>query len=176
MSNLLCWIWPYLMGGLIAWLLAGWLARGGQSATTTVNELASSMPPRPTVPTAAPVVAAAGAAATAVVDRAAALRPIDIDVDAARAAGIELKGPDDLEIIEGVGPKIAELLNAAGIRRFRDLAVAVPADLQKILDQAGPHFRLAHPDTWPEQAMLAAHNHWRALKQLQDVLVGGVRK
>ena len=39
------------------------------------------------------------------------------DVNAARAAGFDIKRPDDLEIIEGIGPKIAELFYQLGIRR-----------------------------------------------------------
>ena len=33
---------------------------------------------------------------------------------------------------------------------------------------------MANPGTWPDQAHLAAHNRWTALKALQDVLDGGV--
>ncbi len=98
-----------------------------------------------------------------------------IDLKAARAAGFTIKGVDDLEIIEGIGPKIAELLNAAGVRRFAELATMTPAQIQPILDAAGPNFKLADPGTWPEQADLAARNRWLALKALQDVLDAGKR-
>ena len=50
-----------------------------------------------------------------------------------------------------------------------------PAQIQPILDKGGPNFKLAVPDTWPEQAMLAAHNHWQSLKSLQDALNAGQR-
>jgi predicted flap endonuclease-1-like 5' DNA nuclease len=100
-----------------------------------------------------------------------------IDLAAAHAAGFTtVKGDDDLEIVEGIGPKIAELLKAAGIHRFSELAAASPAQIQTILDAAGEHYRLAKPDTWPEQAELAMRNRWRALKSLQDVLIAGNRK
>ena len=79
-------------------------------------------------------------------------------------------------MLEGIGPKIADLLRAAGVRRFWQLAQMSPAQIQPILDAAGSHYKLAVPDTWPEQASLAANNHWRALKTLQDALSGGVRK
>lgn len=101
--------------------------------------------------------------------------PALIDIAAARAAGFNLKGPDDLEIIEGIGPKIAELLHANGVKTFAQLANMSPADIQPILDKAGPSFRMARPETWPEQADLAARNHWRALLLLQQSLTGGVR-
>ena len=101
--------------------------------------------------------------------------PMPIDLAAAKAAGFTLKGPDDLEIIEGIGPKIAELFYAEGIHTFAALAQMTPAQIQPILDKAGPHFRLADPETWPEQSDLAARNRWRALKSLQDVLNVGKR-
>lgn len=101
--------------------------------------------------------------------------PAAIDIAAARAAGFNLKGADDLEIIEGIGPKIAELLHANGVKTFAQLANMTPAEIQPLLDKAGPSFRMARPETWPEQADLAARNHWRALTLLQQSLTGGVR-
>ncbi len=83
--------------------------------------------------------------------------------------------PDDLKIIEGIGPKIAGVLQKAGIRTFRDLASADVERLQKILEDAGPRYRLADPDTWPEQAALAANGKWEELEKLQDALKGGRR-
>jgi predicted flap endonuclease-1-like 5' DNA nuclease len=102
------------------------------------------------------------------------LPPI-IDVNAAKAAGLPLKSADDLEIIEGIGPKIAELLRADGITTFFELSNSTPDKIRAILDKAGPNFRVADPGTWPEQADLAAHNRWRALKSLQDILIAGHR-
>jgi predicted flap endonuclease-1-like 5' DNA nuclease len=100
-----------------------------------------------------------------------------IDLKAAHDAGFtSVKGDDDLEIVEGIGPKIAELLRLSGINRFSELAASSPAQIQTILDAAGEHYRLADPETWPEQAELATRNRWRALKSLQDVLVAGIRK
>lgn len=81
---------------------------------------------------------------------------------------------DDLQKIEGVGPKIAELLRADGIRSFGDLAAADTQRLQALLDAAGPRFKLAQPDTWVAQAKLAAAGDWTALRALQDSLTGGV--
>jgi predicted flap endonuclease-1-like 5' DNA nuclease len=99
-----------------------------------------------------------------------------LDLAAAKAAGFDVKGDDDLEIVEGIGPKIAELCKQAGIHTFAQLAACETPRLQAILDVAGPHFRLANPETWPEQAELAMRNCWRALKSLQDVLIAGNRK
>jgi len=101
--------------------------------------------------------------------------PIALDRTAAKEAGFTVTGEDDLEIIEGIGPKIADLLRAAGVNTFATLSRTTPAAIRTILDAAGPAFRIANPETWPEQSALAAHNQWRALKALQDVLNAGNR-
>ena len=82
--------------------------------------------------------------------------------------------PDDLRRIEGIGPKISGVLQEAGIMTFAQLAKADASTLQQILDQAG--IRLADPETWPEQARLAAAGEWDALQKLQDELKGGRRE
>ena len=77
---------------------------------------------------------------------------------------------DDLKKIEGIGPKIAETLTAAGIVSFANLAKAKPAKISEIIEGVrGNHV----PDTWPEQAKLAADGKWDELKVLQDKLDGG---
>jgi large subunit ribosomal protein L21 len=81
--------------------------------------------------------------------------------------------PDDLKKIEGIGPKIAETLVAAGMATFADLAKAKPAKIAEIIaDVRGNHVT----DTWPKQAKLAADGKWDELKELQDRLDGGVEK
>ena len=79
--------------------------------------------------------------------------------------------PDDLEVIEGIGPKIAGLLRDAGITSFAELAATSVARLEEILSDA--KLNLASPETWPEQAELAAAGDWDALTSLQDQLKGG---
>ena len=80
---------------------------------------------------------------------------------------------DDLKIIEGIGPKIAELLNADGIITFKDLAGTSVERIQGILDAAGPRYRMHDPSTWPNQSQLAADGKMDELKILQDNLKGG---
>ena len=62
--------------------------------------------------------------------------------------------PDDLTIIEGIGPKVARVLNEAGIQSFADLAKAKVDEVQKILDAAG--LQMMNPEGWIEQAKLAS--------------------
>lgn len=80
---------------------------------------------------------------------------------------------DDLTKIEGIGPKIRGLLHDAGIATFADLADTAVARLQAILDEAGGQYRTAVPESWPDQAKLAAAGDWDALQALQDRLEGG---
>jgi predicted flap endonuclease-1-like 5' DNA nuclease len=82
--------------------------------------------------------------------------------------------PDDLTLLEGIGPKIASLLQAAGITTFTQLAEADLGRLSQILKDAGLQ-HLANPATWPEQAGLAAAGKWEELKVLTDNLKGGRR-
>ncbi len=80
---------------------------------------------------------------------------------------------DDLEKIEGIGPKIAEVLTEAGIATFAQLAEAAPEQIREILDNAGSQFAAHDPATWPKQAELAAAGKWDELKAWQDELLGG---
>jgi large subunit ribosomal protein L27 len=83
-------------------------------------------------------------------------------------------GKDDLTIVEGIGPKINDLLVAGGIDTFENLANASIEAIQAILDEAGPSFRIAKPATWPAQSALCASGSWEELKALQDRLTAGV--
>jgi len=82
--------------------------------------------------------------------------------------------PEDLTIIEGIGPKIQQLLKDGGINTWQDLANAEVEKIQEILSEAGSNFRLAKPATWPQQAALAAKGLWAELQQLQERLQGGI--
>ncbi|CAH0994506.1 hypothetical protein EMA8858_00616 [Emticicia aquatica] len=80
---------------------------------------------------------------------------------------------DDLKLIEGIGPKIADLLINAGIVTFADLAATTAQKVSEILDAAGPKFAMHTPTTWPAQAELARDGKWNELKELQDKLNAG---
>ena len=81
--------------------------------------------------------------------------------------------PDDLKKIEGIGPKIAEILNNAGINTFADLANSTPEKVRELLTEAGPRFASHDPTTWPKQSKMAADGEWEALEKWQDELDGG---
>lgn len=80
---------------------------------------------------------------------------------------------DDLTKIEGVGPKISEILQENGITSFSVLGDTKVEKLNEILSEAGSRYKSHDPKTWPEQAKLAADGKWDELKKLQDELDGG---
>ncbi len=82
---------------------------------------------------------------------------------------------DDLTRIEGIGPKVAALLNERGVHSYAQLSKARPEQLYELLAAAGPTYQLAEASaaTWPEQARLAAQGRWTELLNLQDELKGG---
>ena len=80
---------------------------------------------------------------------------------------------DDLKIIEGIGPKIAEILIAAGIATFAELAKTKATKVKEILEAAGSRYKMHDPTSWPKQADLAAKGKMDELKKLQDELNGG---
>lgn len=80
---------------------------------------------------------------------------------------------DDFRKIEGIGPKIAELLNNVGISTFVELANADVDKIIGILEEAGGRYKSHDPTTWPAQAEFAASGNWDKLKEWQDKLDGG---
>lgn len=97
--------------------------------------------------------------------------PVPAPVEAAAPAT-----PDDLEKIEGIGPRISALLQEAGITTFAQLAKTEVSQLQQILQKAGSRFKMADPSSWPEQAELAAAGKWAEFEILQSRLAGGRRR
>ena len=80
---------------------------------------------------------------------------------------------DDLKKIEGIGPKIAEVLAEAGVTTFSAIAKMDRDAIKVILDTVAT-LKSKEPKTWPQQAALAADGKWDELKVLQDELMGGV--
>ena len=80
---------------------------------------------------------------------------------------------DDITLIEGIGPKAAEVLAAAGITTFSQLASAKAEDLKQMLDDSDGSFNAIDTTTWPQQAELAAAGKMDELKALQDELKSG---
>lgn len=168
-----CCFWWFLLGVLVGWLL-NWLlcklfnCRCKESHTHHAPQAVDHAPveAKPVVSEPAPIAKAVPVAPTPKV--------YILDTAAAKAAGFKLKGKDDLTVIEGIGPKINELFIKAGFSTFEQVSKMSEAQMQKILDEAGPRYRLAKPGTWAKQAALCNENKWAELKKLQDELKGGV--
>lgn len=82
-----------------------------------------------------------------------------------------LTAVDDLTRIEGIGPRVAKVLNDAGITTFEALARAEPGEVQTTLNAAG--LQMMSPEGWIEQASLAAKGDWEGFQRLQNELKGG---
>lgn len=95
---------------------------------------------------------------------------------AKKAAPKKAAKADDLKKIEGVGPKAAEAMVAAGLDTFAKVAKAKPEAIATILSEASSNLAHLVTDTWPKQAKLAADGKWDELKELQDRLDGGIEK
>jgi predicted flap endonuclease-1-like 5' DNA nuclease len=160
-----------VIGGLGASVSSS-VSSSTHATTATVSNLVSSVVGGVT----AVGVAATKATSSVTGDASAAVNAHEatIDVAAAKLAGIIVKDADDLEVIEGIGPKICALFHAAGQKTFTQVSKMSIADMSTILDNAGARFKLANPETWAQQAQLAAHNQWTDLKALQDKLTAGV--
>ena len=78
-----------------------------------------------------------------------------------------------LTLIEGIGPKIAGLLNDAGIKTFDKLAKTKVSKLKEILAAAGSRYQMHDPSTWAAQAKLADAGKMDVLKAYQADLKGG---
>jgi predicted flap endonuclease-1-like 5' DNA nuclease len=81
--------------------------------------------------------------------------------------------PDDLKVVEGIGPKIEQLLNKEGILTFAQLATTAPERIKEILIAGGSRFQMHDPTTWPAQSALARDGKWDELKVWQDALNKG---
>ena len=165
MSAFACCFWWFLLGLLLGWLLnwllSKWTRKDDSGSGSTSGSVSG-------------VVGAVGAAATGAT--ATHLMSGGADKSLALAAGFRIKGNDDLEVIEGIGPKIAGLFKDSGTHTFAQLAALSQAQMHKVLENGGSRFKLANPSTWAQQAQLCHENRWAELQTLQDNLSAGVDK
>jgi predicted flap endonuclease-1-like 5' DNA nuclease len=144
-------------------------ARAAEAPKAVERPVPPPVAPRPVAPPPTPVTPAPVIPASA--RMAEAPKPVEQPVPPPKPAAPPK--PDDLKIIEGIGPKIASLLAAAGITTFNQLASTDVNRLSQIVRDA--HLAMSDPTTWPEQARLAAAGDWNGLQKLQDSLKGGRR-
>ena len=83
----------------------------------------------------------------------------------------------NLTIIEGIWPKLEELLNINWIYSYKDLANSDILKIKNILKSAGKRYLMLHnPETWWKQALLADKKNFKELKNYQNKLVKWVEK
>lgn len=80
--------------------------------------------------------------------------------------------PEDLKVVEGIGPKIELLLKESGIKGLKDLSVVPVEDLKEILAKGGTRYRLNDPTSWPEQARLLVSGEFDKFKNFTSNLFG----
>ena len=93
------------------------------------------------------------------------------EADALAIAAAVLGTPvrqDDLTLIVGIGPTIADLCTGIGIQTWRDLAQTEVSLLRTMLHDAGARFKSHDPSTWPEQAALLADGHWEEFRAFAE--------
>ncbi|MFC0186263.1 Predicted 5' DNA nuclease, flap endonuclease-1-like, helix-3-turn-helix (H3TH) domain [Pseudarcicella hirudinis] len=100
-------------------------------------------------------------------------KPVSLTGSASNLTTFQDERSDDLKKIEGIGTKIEDLLNEAGIKNFARLSITTVDRLNEVLKAAGPRFQMHDPTTWPAQAKLAAEGRWEELKKWQDELNAG---
>lgn len=148
------WVWIFLVVFLVFLLFGLWVRARGRGVVKPEKETISAANEPRSQPRPKPV------------------EPQPEPISPARLSAAQLTRPDNLEIIEGIGPRIAAIINAGGITTFARLADTSPAELQALLKAAA--FRApADTTTWPQQARLAANGDWEALQQLQNRLKAG---
>ena len=145
------------------------LAKPAKKAAAPVAEKAA---PKKAAKVEAPVAETPVVVETPVVEAPVAETPV---VEAAPKAEKAPKAPklNDLKIVEGIGPKIEQLLNEGGINTWEELAAAEVDRLKEILDAAGSRYQIHDPSTWPAQSKFAAEGKWEELKEYQEMLIGG---
>lgn len=169
----------FFIGALLFWL---WIMREERNAEEAAEEsldaaeetlkrleaqaapAETSAPPKAAAPSAAPQKPVEEAPAPAA-------KPAVAPPAPASKAKAE---PDDLTRIEGVGPKMAEILIAAGVDSYAKLAAMNEDSIVETVRNGGGR-KSASMATWAQQAKLAAAGDWDGLAKLQSELSGGRR-
>lgn len=80
---------------------------------------------------------------------------------------------DNLRILEGIGPKVEEALNNAGIFTFAELGSRTPAELEHLMKVEQKVRIVGSTSTWVRQAKIAASGDQSALDDLKRRIKSG---
>ena len=81
------------------------------------------------------------------------------------APAIPKMTPDNLQAIEGIGPKVELILKSGGVTTWKVLAETDIIKLRMILAAAGDEYRMLDPTGWSAQAKMLMENDWEALRK-----------
>ncbi len=172
--NIWCWLLPALVG-IISGILGYLIGKGGSttidnSADLTLLKDKNAKLQADLDACNGKLTAASAAAAAATVAAVAPTVEEDLPFDAAAAKlamGKAIK-QDDLKVVEGIGPKISEMFQNAGIKTWKALSETAVARCQEVLDGGGERYRVHDPASWPMQAKMAYEGKWAELAKWQD--------
>lgn len=74
---------------------------------------------------------------------------------------------DDLKVVEGIGPKIADMFHGAGIKTWKALSETSVAACQEVLNGGGERYKVHDPASWPMQAKMCYEGKWKELFKWQ---------
>jgi predicted flap endonuclease-1-like 5' DNA nuclease len=98
--------------------------------------------------------------------------PAQTVVSAPQAKAKTATESDDLQLIEGIGPKVAGALIESGVTKFAQLAQMSAEEIENIVRGKGVRL-VSRATTWPQQARLAAEGKMEELLKYQETLTGG---
>lgn len=74
----------------------------------------------------------------------------------------------NLQIIEGIGPRLESILKENGLNEWKDISSKSKGELRSVLDKYGGRYSIIDPSGWPKQAKLAKKGKWDELIALQS--------
>ena len=80
------------------------------------------------------------------------IRELESELELAQGWGGDAPPADDLTRIKGVGPKLSERLNAAGVRRFQEIAEWTPEDIERLAPLLKVAASRIRRDDWVQSA------------------------
>lgn len=149
-----------IAGGLLA-LMVAWLGDPRGVGMDGPDWDAMPLPPQPVA--AAPVrQAPAPAAAPEIAPSGDAIPPAAPRETPDAARSIYAGGPDDLRAIKGIGPKVQQALEQAGVTRFAQIAAWDDADVDRMAAGIGRAASRIRNDDWVGQARALASRRQEA--------------